>query len=303
MGKLLLLFALLATAAGAGAAVFAHGSEAAAAAAIQRTFVSTAGSDSNPCTRAAPCRNFQAAMANTLAGGEVVALDSGGYGPVSIGMAVTIVGAPGVHAAVTATSGDAIHVAAGAGDTVILRNLYLNGLGATNGVNYVSGRALHLEQLTSSGFDLFGVNHEAPNGRLYGSDLVLRRNAVGVRISPPSGTAPVTLERVRADDNSFAGISGIQNARLRISGCSVAGGQYGVTVAVPTMVSGCRLSENSFFGLQVGGGATAQIGDSTVTFNTVGLQNDGGTLESFGDNLVRGNTTNTSGTITTVAKT
>jgi hypothetical protein len=71
---------------GAAAAV-THGSHAAtrvAAATIQRTFVSTSGSDANPCTATAPCRNFAAALALTSPGGEVVAVTSGGYGPVTI---------------------------------------------------------------------------------------------------------------------------------------------------------------------------------------------------------------------------
>src|SRR6202163_1048343 len=45
-----------------------------------RTFVSTAGSDSNPCSITQPCRHFQAAVNATSAGGEVDALDAGAYG-------------------------------------------------------------------------------------------------------------------------------------------------------------------------------------------------------------------------------
>src|SRR5688500_14707459 len=73
-----------------------------------RTFVPTSGNDANPCSHPQPCRNFAAAITKTTPGGDVVALTSGGYGPVSIGMAVTLVGAPGVHAAITSTSGNAI---------------------------------------------------------------------------------------------------------------------------------------------------------------------------------------------------
>src|SRR3954465_4741973 len=72
------------------------------AAAVQRTFVSTTGNDASPCTRTDPCRNLSVALANTLAGGEVVALSSGGYGTLTINKAVTIAGAPGVHVAITA---------------------------------------------------------------------------------------------------------------------------------------------------------------------------------------------------------
>src|SRR5579863_9542952 len=57
-----------------------------------RTFVSAVGSDSNPCSFAAPCRHFQAAVNATSAGGEVDALDPAGYSPITISQAITIEG-------------------------------------------------------------------------------------------------------------------------------------------------------------------------------------------------------------------
>src|SRR5258708_22670922 len=50
------------------------------AAAAPRTFVRSTGSDVNPCSLASPCRNFAAAIAAVDAGGEVIVLDSAGYG-------------------------------------------------------------------------------------------------------------------------------------------------------------------------------------------------------------------------------
>src|ERR671934_1739865 len=104
-------------------------SPARALATIRRTFVSTSGSDANPCDRATPCRSFGAAIANTTAGGEVIVLDSGGYGPVTITKAVSIIAPPGIYAGITALSGDAIDVSAGTSDKVTLRGLTLNGIG------------------------------------------------------------------------------------------------------------------------------------------------------------------------------
>ena len=56
--------------------------------AFQRTHVSAAiGNDANTaigCTATSPCRFFQAAMTITDPNGEVVVLDSGGYGAVKI---------------------------------------------------------------------------------------------------------------------------------------------------------------------------------------------------------------------------
>ena len=56
---------------------------ASAQAQVARTFVSTAGSDSNNCANVAtPCRHFQTAVNATAPGGDVVALDPGNYGAI-----------------------------------------------------------------------------------------------------------------------------------------------------------------------------------------------------------------------------
>src|SRR4030095_8961550 len=88
-----------------------------------RTFVSTSGADASDCSRSAPCRNFQRGHDAVTAGGEVVALDSAGYGAVNITKSLTITG-EGVHAAATGPSGGGNVVTVnGAGITVILRNI------------------------------------------------------------------------------------------------------------------------------------------------------------------------------------
>jgi hypothetical protein len=55
-----------------------------------RTFVSGAGNDANPCSLAAPCRSFARALAQTSPGGEIAVLDTAGYGAVTITQAVSI---------------------------------------------------------------------------------------------------------------------------------------------------------------------------------------------------------------------
>jgi hypothetical protein len=100
----------------------------------QRTFVSAQhGSDANPCSVSSPCRTFGAAIAAVAAGGELVVLDSGGYGPVTITKAVTIEAPAGIYAGLYVASGDGIIVDAGGGDTVILRGLTLNSVGTGTG--------------------------------------------------------------------------------------------------------------------------------------------------------------------------
>src|SRR5712691_10752793 len=77
-----------------------------------RTYVSGLGSDSNPCTASSPCQTFQAALAMTIAGGEIYVLNSANYGAVTINKAVTIT-SEGAVAGVLATSGVGITITAG----------------------------------------------------------------------------------------------------------------------------------------------------------------------------------------------
>src|SRR5215813_2868704 len=72
-----------------------------------RTYVSAQGIDANGCVVTAPCRTLQAALALTVAGGEIFVLNSANYGAVTINKAVTIT-SEGAIAGVLATSGTGI---------------------------------------------------------------------------------------------------------------------------------------------------------------------------------------------------
>src|SRR3712207_7021451 len=85
----------------------------------QRTFVSAqTGNDANTvnnCSVTQPCRNFAAAISVVASGGEVVALTSGGYGPVEITKAVQITAPTGVYVAITAQPDNSIGGGGGPG--------------------------------------------------------------------------------------------------------------------------------------------------------------------------------------------
>ena len=87
-----------------------------------RSFVATTGNDANACTRGNECRTFTRALAVTNTGGEVVAIDSGGFSPFTASKAVTVIGAPGVVAAINGT----VSVNATSTDRMVLRNLTIN---------------------------------------------------------------------------------------------------------------------------------------------------------------------------------
>src|SRR2546422_3201772 len=92
-----------------------------------RTWVSGVGDDANPCSRTAPCKTFAGAISKTAPGGEIDALDPGGFGTLTITKAITIDGGGGQVASVLAAGTVGFTINAGAADRVILRNLAING--------------------------------------------------------------------------------------------------------------------------------------------------------------------------------
>src|SRR6516162_5894059 len=128
-----------------------------------RTWVSGVGDDANPCSRTAPCKTFAGAISKTAAGGEIDALDPGGFGAVTITKAITIDGGGGQIASVLASGTNGINVNAGPTDVVTLRNLRINGIvssagGGVNGVQYNTGGALHIENCYIFGFTGDGID-------------------------------------------------------------------------------------------------------------------------------------------------
>ena len=92
-----------------------------------RTYVASNGNDTNTafsCDLTHPCRLFATAFAQTTTGGEIVAIDAGGYGAVTIDRSVSIIANPGVFAGIgvgpAAVNGITI---ATAGVKVVLRGL------------------------------------------------------------------------------------------------------------------------------------------------------------------------------------
>src|SRR5580765_784120 len=93
-------------------------------------YVATTGNDNKPCTREEPCRTFQVAIGQVAPGGEVVALDSGEFGPVTIKKSVTLSG-EGVHATITQeqAGANAITLQTKSSMTVMVRALTILGVG------------------------------------------------------------------------------------------------------------------------------------------------------------------------------
>ncbi|MDR3388401.1 MAG: hypothetical protein P4L92_15240 [Rudaea sp.] len=128
-----------------------------------RTWVSGVGDDANPCSRTAPCKTWAGAISKTAAGGEMDALDPGGFGALTITKAITLDGGGGQVASILVSGTDGIVVNAGAGDTIILRNLRLNGISGTgsgglNGITFLAGQQLVVENCEIFGFTQNAIN-------------------------------------------------------------------------------------------------------------------------------------------------
>ena len=116
-----------------------------------RTWVSGVGDDVNPCSRTAPCKTFAGAISKTSAGGEISVLDPGGYGSVTITKGITISGDGSLASVLNSGVNGVIVNVTSAPDTVILRNISINGAGTSpglDGVRYLAGGRVIVENVT-----------------------------------------------------------------------------------------------------------------------------------------------------------
>src|SRR5918992_264818 len=91
-----------------------------------RTWVSGVGDDVNPCSRTAPCKTYAGAISKTAKDGEISTLDPGGFGTLTITKSITINGA---------STG-------------------------TDGIRWLAGLELHVENTFIDGFTDVGIDVE-----------------------------------------------------------------------------------------------------------------------------------------------
>jgi hypothetical protein len=154
------------------------------------------------CSIAKPCRAFSEAIGVTTAGGEVIVLDSAGYGPVTIAQSVSLITPTGVYAGVSVPGGDGIVVNA-PGATVVLRGLTINGQGGATGINIQQAAKIRIEGCSVSNMTGNGVLHAALATDVIILDTIVRDNAGnGISIT---ADASVTLDHVRSERNGSNG--------------------------------------------------------------------------------------------------
>lgn len=263
---------------------------------LTRTAVSISGTDLNTCSVPSPCRTFGRALSQTNPEGEIIALDSGGYGPFTIDKSVTVRAVPGAYAAIAPLSGDGITISAGLLDVIFLRGLSLKGAGALHGIRFLSGASLHVRNVDISAFNVSGIHFVAP-ATLIVSDSTFIGNGAGIFISTSSGIASMSLERVAFENNDLYGLEMRSNTKGSIRDSVALGGDNGL-VAGPTTgtadldVERCLVSLATA-GLKSGGDggtATVRVSNSTIVGNEFGIvKTDPSVIRSRGNNTVEGN--------------
>jgi len=289
---------------------------------LARTFVSAArGNDSNDCSRAAPCQHFQAAHDKTLPNGEITVLDPGSYGAVTIGQNISIIN-DGVGEAGLLVSGGLVGITVNApGAAVTLRGITIKGIGfgGGNGIAFMAGKALNVENCTIRNLDGSNVGNGivfAPStgtANLTVTNTMITDNANDAILVQPTGSAIVTgfLTRVGLHSNGSNGLdllgfgtTGTIHVTVTDSAVTNSGGignfrllANGPTTFLTVIRS---LLANSNAGVGIGNGIV-RITQSAVMGNTFGWFAQGGLIATYGDNLLVSNDSNP-GPVISIAK-
>ena len=172
----------------------------------------------------------------TSSGGEIVVLDSGGYGKVTITQSVSIIAPPGVYGGISVFApDDGVTVAAGASDKVTLRGLTINGQGGSRGVVVTSGGEINIEQCTVANMGSHGIQIDG-GSRTHIRGSVVRSNAdSGLYVA--GGTPEVHMVDSQFSRNMNSGIFA-QTGKL-VATRIVANGNalHGVAAIPPSLTS------------------------------------------------------------------
>ena len=258
-----------------------------------RTWVSGVGDDVNPCSRTAPCKTFAGAISKTAASGEIDGLDPGGFGSVTITGPITIDGSASGQASSLAAGTNGINVAAGPSDVVILRHLHVQGAGTgLIGINFISGKALYLEDVVIEGFTGKGIDMNfSTSGFLSVTNSTIRNNGnTAIRPRTTSGALKVTIANstLEGDVNGVIGSDGTSTDIVN----SVIDGMTGIGAGCTSAGTSCTLSaahdQLDHNGTAIySGGATSQVfmDSDLVVDNAAGIgTQSGGTVVSDQNN-------------------
>ena len=276
----------------------------------QRTFVKSNGSDLNPCSITSPCRSFNAAIIQTNPGGEVVILDTAGYGPMTIDKSIKIIGPTGVYGGISVLGGvgppppptTGVVINAGDTDVVTLRGLDISGVPGlvgpfpNIGIDIQNAGTVHIEKSSIGNFtrDTSSCINavSAKPIQIFVNDSFLRECRNGIRIT---GTGPDDSARVNlVIDNTHiehminttatgttairlndAVVASVRNSVIAWAGNGIGAFNTNTAVSQRDYVTGSQLARLGNAAIETGGTAGASlhvnVSGSVLNNNNAGL--------------------------------
>ncbi len=285
-----------------------------------RTWVSGVGDDVNPCSRTAPCKTFAGAISKTAKDGEINALDSGGFGTLTITKSITVDGTGTLASSLAALSSSAFNInitdPADIRKSVRLRGLSINGASTgTTGIKVISSSVdvnLAVEDVVIDGFTAEGIFFNGNGGDLSVVNTSIRNCATkGIMIdSSGANFVHASIDRSNIVFNQ-EGLRAETNARVSAKDSNISNNSLNGVVVLTVggtaeiNLHHCLVAHNRQWGVYSdasGGSAVVRLNDTMIVNNTgvVGAQGvrtvAGGLITSAGNNVIDGNTTN--GTVT-----
>ena len=226
-----------------------------------RTWVSGVGDDANPCSRTAPCKTFAGAISKTAAGGEIDALDPGGFGALTITKAITIDGGGGQVASVLASGTNGFNISAGGSDIITLNNLRFQGIKqtATPGLDAIrinSALGVHVMNCIIENWGSNGIEDvRAALGFLEVNNTSITNCGInGIFVNPTAGI-------------------NVHIANSRLQNCGSSG--FSAGNAVVAVIFNSVVTQNVAAGIFANGGAgntSVSVDHSVVSSNVTGFQ-------------------------------
>ena len=269
------------------AALLVLGYSSGAFAQATRTWVSGVGDDVNPCSRTAPCKTLAGAISKTAAGGEINAIDPGGFGAVTITKSLAII--------MDYTEGGVL-----AGGSGIVIN------------------ALSTDKVYLSGLDIKGVNPPVTGiralavGHLTVKNCSVRDFVNGIVVDPAANTMEVSIIDTVVANHTSNGISvrptgsgtvrmSVVNSQMLNNGGDglIANSTAPTSGTIHVGIRDCVSANNSFtgftaFSAAAGGAATQLMIDSSLSMDNASngiAANGSGSIIRFARSNVTRNTT------------
>jgi hypothetical protein len=261
-----------------------------------------AGNDAAGCGAVTnPCKTFQYAHDSVVAvGGTIMVRDAGGYGPLAIKNAISIINESGVPAGIFGATGDAIVIDAAGADVFIKGLILSNGVG--NGITISTAKNVSILGCTIRGFAVDGIatfGGDTILSSLLISDTMITANLYGLNLDSRVAVS-LKIANATVSSNTQNGLNlNSLNVSASVSDSVISdNGGIGVSAQPATAV----INRSTIYHNNTG--VTSSIGGSISLMNSVVLKNgtddliaSSGSITTFSNNLYGTSLTVGSGSI------